>query len=111
MKKLIILFVMAMFLIATDAFAYQIITEDTRVYEFENGKKSQDGVKYNQTYEVDGKEGTLTLKGTDQVYTIIYKKNGNLTATRIRYALIAYKKNRMCIFRNIIMLGFFGDPS
>ena len=87
---------MAMFLIATDVFAYQIITEDTQVYEFENGKKSQDGVKYNQVYEVDEKEGTLALKGTDQVYTIMHKGNGNLTATRIRPEgdeLVAFKND------------------
>lgn len=78
-----LLLVVSMFL-TVNVFASQITTEDVRVYEFVNGKKSQAGVKYNNIYEVNKEEGTLTLVGTEQIYTILYNKKGNLTAIRLR---------------------------
>lgn len=81
--KQVLLLVFSM-LLTTNAFASQITTEDIRVYEFKNGKKSQAGVKYNNVYEFNEKEGTLALVDTEQIYTILYNKNGNLTAMRFR---------------------------
>ena len=94
MKKIALLIVSMS--LTVNAFAYQVTTKDTRVYEFVNGKENKEGVKYNNIYEVNEKEKTITLIDADQIYTILYKSDGNLTAIRVRpqgEEIIAFKND------------------
>lgn len=66
------------------AYALQIETHDTAVYEFRNGKQLTKGIKQGFIYDVDLEKGTIEIKGEQDIYKIVSAENGNITAVRIR---------------------------
>ncbi|MDD5085910.1 MAG: hypothetical protein PHE61_07725 [Candidatus Omnitrophica bacterium] len=118
MRKTLLLAVLSVAFIVSQAFAYEIKVEETSSHEIKNGKKVSKVMLEKWVYEVNEGESTIAekklrepgeaepmAKVPDSIYKIVDKSDGVLTAVRVwnaGEALVNFGKDGLfCRFQDL----------